>query len=284
MSTDKIDATFEKTLLTLDEIVFEERNKAYGAYDMRQSYRSTLTKSFIIGTVAFILLIVTPFLLYFSLNGEKQEKEQIVDVVLDDLDDYNIPPQVIEDEEPPPPPPVVDNKQENVKMVKDMMPEPKRNPPKEMTNKSLAEVKDAIIGTEDRDGEKVKTYVPPPPPPNTGVGRNVEATASTNEIVEVVDQSADFINGGLNGFRNLFQENFDTYAVEDEGIISAIVTFVVEKDGTLTQIKATGKNPDFNREAIRTVKSIKGRWRPGKLNGHEVRQRFRFPVKMAFEY
>ena len=48
---------------TLDEIVFENRNRAYGAYDLRTKYRSVLTKSFILGTILFVVVAITPFVI-----------------------------------------------------------------------------------------------------------------------------------------------------------------------------------------------------------------------------
>ena len=42
-----------------------------------------------------------------------------------------------------------------------------------------------------------------------------------------------------------------------EGVIKTMVTFIVERDGTITNIKADGPNKDFNAEAIRTIKSVK---------------------------
>ena len=47
---------------TLDEIVFEKRNKEYGAYDLRTRYPKILTRSFLIGTLVFILIALGPFI------------------------------------------------------------------------------------------------------------------------------------------------------------------------------------------------------------------------------
>jgi protein TonB len=71
--------------------------------------------------------------------------------------------------------------------------------------------------------------------------------------------------------------------MEGEGSVSTEITFVVERDGTLTDVKAKGSNSTFNAEAIRAVKSVKNKWTPAKVNGQSVRYRFRFPVKMVFE-
>ena len=69
----------------------------------------------------------------------------------------------------------------------------------------------------------------------------------------------------------------------DEGTVKTEVTFVVERDGSITDVKANGSNKDFNAEAIRTVKSIKNKWAPAKINGQSVRYRYRMPLTMQFE-
>jgi protein TonB len=129
---------------------------------------------------------------------------------------------------------------------------------------------------------KTPTYTPPPPPPSTGKSTTAEVKPVTNEVYESVDQSAEF-PGGINSFRSKFQNNFDSGNLEGEGTLKTEVTFVVEKDGTLTQVKANGSNADFNREAEATVKGIKTKWTPGKVNGQPVRSRFRFPITMNFQ-
>jgi len=111
----------------------------------------------------------------------------------------------------------------------------------------------------------------------------VKPQVSATEVYETVDQAADFAGGGLNGFRKKFVESFDNSAMEGEGTVKTEITFVVERDGTISQVKASGSSSDFNREAERTIKSIRGKWNPGKVNGQPVRSRFRFPVTMNFE-
>ena len=132
------------------------------------------------------------------------------------------------------------------------------------------------------------------PPPVQGVegGRGTQARiegakivdkpVATNEIHTSVDVEADYGNGGLNGFRAKVAENFDNDAVEGEGVLTTTVKFVVETNGTVSQVKATGANPDFNREAERVVRSIKG-WKPAKKGGINVRSYYSLPLKMKFE-
>ena len=78
--------------------------------------------------------------------------------------------------------------------------------------------------------------------------------------------------------------SFDTSVMDsDAGTVKTEVIFVVERDGSITDVKANGANKDFNAEAVRTVKSIKNKWAPAKINGQSVRYRFRMPLTMQFE-
>ncbi|WP_260255079.1 energy transducer TonB [Elizabethkingia meningoseptica] len=97
------------------------------------------------------------------------------------------------------------------------------------------------------------------------------------DIYDTVDQQAIF-GGGIDKFRNLFNSSFDNSSVKDEGTLKTTVTFIVEKDGSISNVIASGPDYNFNREAERTIKSIKGKWVPAKINGYPVRSRFRFPV------
>ena len=110
----------------------------------------------------------------------------------------------------------------------------------------------------------------------------VDKPLDTEEIHTSVDVEADYGNGGLNGFRAKVAENFDSEAVQGEGMLTTTVKFVVETNGTVSQVKATGSNPDFNREAERVVRSIKG-WKPAKKGGVNVRSYYSLPLKMKFE-
>ena len=61
---------------SLDEIVFENRNKEYGAYDLRSSYRRILTRSMIIGTLIFCIAAITPFVVMKIKQLAAKEKQK----------------------------------------------------------------------------------------------------------------------------------------------------------------------------------------------------------------
>jgi len=105
---------------------------------------------------------------------------------------------------------------------------------------------------------------------------------SVESIYETVEQAAEF-PGSMNSLRRKFADNFDASSFEGEGSIQAEVAFVVERDGSMSQLIATGPNPNFNKEAIRTLMQIQTKWMPAKVNGLPVRSKFRFPIRMNFQ-
>ncbi|MBB4807608.1 protein TonB [Chryseobacterium defluvii] len=268
--------------LTLDEIVFEHRNKEYGAYDLRSSYPRLLTRSFLIGTAFFVLAVATPFIVMKikQMNADEETKVEanLVDVLQED--------KIIEQpEEAPPPPPPPPKEEEKIEVIQNVVPEPVKAPKIETPPPPISRQLETTTGLQNQEGIKAPAYTPPPPPPSTGkaVTAEVKPQVSDTQIYTEVEQNAEF-PGGINAFRNKFQNNFDGSAMNgDEGTVKAEIIFVVERDGSITDVKASGSNSDFNAEAVRTIKSIKNKWTPAKINGQSVRLRFRFPVSMNFE-
>ncbi|MBA5247722.1 energy transducer TonB [Marnyiella aurantia] len=270
--------------LTLDEIVFENRNKQYGAYDLRNSYRRVLTRSFIVGTVLFLVLALTPFIILkiqeMNAEAKKEVDANLIEIIQEDV----ILEQPKEEEPPPPPPPPKEEPKQEV--IQNVVPEPKKAPKVETPPPPISKQLETTTGLQNQEGVKTPTYTPPPPPPSTGTkAATIEAPkVSTTEVYDTVDQAAEF-PGGLSAFRQKVSNSFDTGVMEgDEGSIKADITFVVERDGSITDIVAKGPNRDFNAEAVRTIKSIRNKWTPGKINGQAVRQKYRLPITMNFQY
>lgn len=266
---------------SLDEIVFENRNKEYGAYDLRSSYRRILTRSMIIGTLIFCIAAITPFVVMKIKQLAAKEKTEVDANLIEILPEEQVKEEIVEKEEtPPPPPPKVEEK---IEILQNVVPEPVKAPKVETPPPPISEQLKTTTGLINQEGVKQTAHIPPPvqAPPKAAA---VESKApSTTEVYESVDQEAEF-PGSLNSFRNKIAENFDNSAMEGgEGTLKATVTFIVERDGSISDVKASGSNSDFNNEAVRTVKSIKTKWVPAKINGQPVRQRFRLPLTMNFE-
>ena len=268
---------------SLDEIVFEHRNKEYGAYDLRSSYRRILTRSMIIGTLIFCIAAITPFVVMKIKQLAAKEKTEVDANLIEILPEEQVKEEIVEKEEtPPPPPPKVEEK---IEILQNVVPEPVKAPKVETPPPPISEQLKTTTGLINQEGVKQTAHIPPPvqAPPKAAAVESESKAPSTTEVYESVDQEAEF-PGSLNSFRNKIAENFDNSAMEGgEGTLKTTVTFIVERDGSISDVKASGSNPDFNSEAVRTVKSIRTKWVPAKINGQPVRQRFRLPLTMNFE-
>ena len=262
----------------LNEVVFEKRNKEYGAYALRNEANVVLKKALFIGVGLFGLLAMTPLLI----NTLKPKAAKTPVFVPINLKNVDRPDDRIEKPEPrviPPKAPV------QVKTQSLTPPTPTRDAVKEETINQ--KVDDAVISTTTTPGVAVTN-------PNQHVANGTEngkeivketsAKPNPNDIIRDVDVEADFI-GGVNAFRTKVLQNFDSSVIENETgeVVKAVVTFVVERDGTISNIKVSGANTDFNKEAEKTIKGIKGKWNPAKFQGENVRSYFRFPISMQFE-
>lgn len=266
--------------LTLDEIVFEHRNKEYGAYDLRHTYPKMLTKSFLIGTAVFLVVSLSPFIYMKIQQINEKDKTEVDAKLVEILDEQPIIEQPKEEEPPPPPPPKEEEKQE---VIQNVVPEPKRAPKIETPPPPITKQLETTTGLQNQEGVKTPSYTPPPPPPSTGKSTTAEVKVNTNEVYESVDQSAEY-PGGLNGVRKYIADNVDTSNLEGEGQLTVKLKFIVERDGTVSDVKVTQKsgNSDFDSETIRVVKRLK-KWAPAKKNGENVRSYYSIPITMQFQ-
>ncbi len=267
-----------------NEVLFEHRNKEYGAYVLRNESDRLLTKALFVGVGLLAAISMTPlaisaFKTDVPTEGPGGVEIELLDPVVPDVPEK--PPVEVEPVKPASAP--------DVKTYDDRLPEPK-NDAVESEKKDIPI--DAIPSINDNlDGEsKVNIYVPPMSKVTTGpvvtpVQPPVEKT-DPNKIAGAgeLSKEADFV-GGINSFRNKVINNFDGSGFEGTGeMMKTTISFIVEIDGTISGIKANGADVDFNNEAIRTIKSIKGKWVPGKnKKGEAVRSYFKFPISMKFE-
>ena len=262
----------------LNEVVFEKRNKEYGAYALRNEANVFLKKALFIGVGLFGLLAMTPIVIA-NLKPKAIEDPVFVDINIKDL---NLPEDVVERPIPrviPPKAPV------QVKTQSLTPPTPTRDAVKEETINQ--KVDDAVISTTTTPGVAVTNpnqHVTAGTENGKEIVKETPAKPNPNDIIRDVDVEADFI-GGVNAFRTKVLQNFDSSVIENETgeVVKAVVTFVVERDGTISNIKVSGANTDFNKEAEKTIKGIKGKWNPAKFQGENVRSYFRFPISMQFE-
>ena len=134
----------------------------------------------------------------------------------------------------------------------------------------------------------------------------VKSTEDKNIVLNYVDKEAVFPDGGVNGFRSLLASKVNTNKINEyenlpkeevkkikklisqkkpisKTTISSVLTFIVELDGTISDISAKGENQSFNKEIERAVKSIQTKWIPAEVKGEKVRSKYYVPVKIMVE-
>lgn len=263
-----------------NEVLFEHRNKQYGAYVLRNESDRILTKALFIGISVLAAVSLTPLIA----NAFKSEpvKEPI-------YDGRHIFKPVVTPEKDTPAPVKPQPVPEKIKTVDKTVPEPKAIVTNEKKVVTPKDEQNAAAGVQTSEGKEVPTikYVPIAPPVTNGGGVQQVVQPKVqpkedNSPKTVVDVEAGFV-GGLDSFRNKVINNFDGSGFDSGEVMKTMITFIVEKDGTISGIKADGKDVDFNSEAMRTIKSIKGKWIPAKVNGQPVRSYFKFPISMKFD-
>jgi protein TonB len=247
------------------EIVFEGRNKNYGAYELRKSITKNTIRAFIIGTLVFGIAVSIPTILRMIPDSSEDttldQKITTVKLPPKEKPKENLPP-------PPPPPPKVDQ----VKFVKPVVAKAEEVVEEIVV---IKEIKDKNIGKETIKGDPDADLTVEPV--GTGVAAVVEEdnTVYNTAGIEVKPE----FPGGIEKFYSFVQKNYNM--PDEEGLKGKVyVTFVVEKDGSLTDIKVlrdigygTGK------EAIRVLKATP-RWNPGEQNGKKVRCTFSLPISL----
>ncbi len=251
------------------DIVFEGRNKSYGAYELRQKNGSTSMKALVIGAIVFAVAVATPMIAEFIGNSSSDDEvvlnKKIVTVKLPPKEKpkENIPP-------PPPPPPKVDV----VKFVKPVVAKKEEiteDPPpqKELVKKDIGDQN--IKG----DPDAVPTLGP------SGDGPKQAAETEDTNVYSLagIEVKPDF-PGGMAKFYKFVADEFN--APTDSGFPGGkiFVSFVVEKDGSLTDIKVT-RDPGYRtkEEAIRVLKACR-KWTPGVQNGKKVRVLYSLPITL----
>ncbi|AZA92696.1 Uncharacterised protein [Chryseobacterium nakagawai] len=268
-----------------NEVLFEHRNKEYGAYVLRNESDRILTKALFIGVSLMAAVSITPAVIS-ALKGPSIT-EKIIACDFGPIDIKNVDtPEVI-----PPIETIKPATAPDTKTFDSTVPTPSRNAPDNVKKDPIPD--DAVAGFKDNfKGDVVapNTHVPTTAPVGPVINTPppvIQEVVDKSKIVESGELGVEAsFKGGIDSFRNKVMKNFDGSGVESEDIVKTTVTFIVEMDGTISGVKANGTNADFNNEAIRTVKSIsnKGTWIPAKnKKGEFVRSYFKFPISMKFD-
>lgn len=268
---------------TLDDIVFANRNQAYGAYSLRKTYPKTIYRSLLIGSTAFLLAMVSPTLI--NLIASSQEDEQ----AMVEVDLMKLPPPPIDPNEPPPPPPPP-VEVPKVNTVKFLPPEvkPDQEVPEESPPPTVEELKEAVAAEKTQEGDPNAEEVIVAPEAATGPTK-VEAAVEVappkeEEIFTVVEQNPEF-PGGMSALGQWLGKNIRYPAAAQRANVAGkvFVSFVVNTDGSIQDVSVLkGLGFGTDEEAVRVVKSMP-KWKPGKQSGRPVRVKYNLPISFQLE-
>ncbi|MDD2794111.1 MAG: energy transducer TonB [Sediminibacterium sp.] len=249
------------------DIIFEGRNKEYGAYDLRKTYNKRITNA-LIGTILICALFLVSTLV--SGNGNKGKTELIVqDVSLENVQQEEKRP------EPPPPPPPPKQEPPKVEITKFTPPKiVKDEEVKEQDEiKEVEKLEDTKIGTINQEGTKDEGIVAPPVESGTGVVEAPKQEEDYDKVFTVVQIPAEF-PGGLSSWAKYLERNLNRDLPVENGAppgkYTVIVSFIVSKDGSISDVVAEN-DPGYGTkaEAVRVI--TKGpKWKPAVQNGRNV--------------
>ena len=265
------------------DMVFAGKNKEYGAYQLRKGTSGRNIKSLLILVIAAAL--VGGFLAWKVIEQKQAEEQQ---AYMEAMELAKLQKQAEKEKKKP------EKVQPKVEMKKEI-------PVARETQKFTAPVikKDELVkeenqvkqmdqldakvavGTKDEEGVKDRTVEavrsdiavaapPPPPAPKPEV---------SNKVFDGVEEMPSF-PGGQAALMSFLSSNIKYPVVAQENGVQGrvIVGFVVERDGSITDVKVMRSvDPSLDREAQRVVKAMP-RWKPGKQNGSAVRVKYTVPV------
>jgi len=255
------------------DLVFKNRNKAYGAYQLRAESASITFKALLIVAPAFILLFAGPAL-YRKFHPEVVERI----VTLPETDTVVIdavrPPMEVE---PPKAEPVAE-KRKTVKMPSVI--QVVAQPAKDEKPPLLDDLKDAVVGQIAQAG--LATGDPVMPVTVSGTGNGTAVTDAPDNTVydgSVIEKFPEF-EGGMAAWSKFIQRNLRYPAqAQEEGTQGKVfVSFVVEKDGSVSNVSVIrGIGSGCDEEAVRVIKKSP-RWKPGMQHNNPVRVRYNIPL------
>jgi protein TonB len=249
-----------------NEVVFEDRNHEYGAYQIRTNY----SRNLILVMAGVILFIGTTFGVYKLIMNLPQEKPEEVPLDLSSFAmDAPLEEEIIEPLEPEIPP-----MEKSIQFLPPVVTDDEvTNPPPIQSDLEDTKASDK---TNENDVDPFAKVDPTPPKPKE------EKVEKKEEIIyDIVDEPAE-PDGGMAALKRFLAENikYPQTAVEMGLEGKCYLQFVVSENGYISNVKVkkgVTDCPECDQEAIRVVKSMP-RWKPGKINGKAVNSTFSLPV------
>lgn len=258
------------------DLVFENKNKEYGAYQLRQENSKNSVTALFMGLLLITALGSAPVLIskITTSTVEVEPEPKIYEPTIVHVDPIVVPPP------PAPPAPVVEHstapKTDAIQLTNPVVSRTQDAVENIAANTENAPVTDNTAG----NGPAINAM-----PSSGGNGDVASVAPPTNDPVSVavLDKLPEF-PGGIAQFYKYVGNNFRRPELDVEKTLRVYVSFVVEKDGSLTDIMVKN-DPGYGvgKEAIRVLKSLKTKWVPGILDGKPVRTAYNLPITIKTE-
>ncbi|MBO4486081.1 MAG: energy transducer TonB [Prevotella sp.] len=265
------------------DIVFQGRNQEYGAYKLRKGTSKR-------NVIAILTMLAAAALIWVAISVKsliESSQRSVASTQVIELQNLEKPKEKAEVKqkkvEIQQPEKVVERVKSSVKFTapvikkdNEVKPEDELKTQDELMNTKTAIGALDVKGNDDANGEvlKLKEAVAQPEPKP-----EVE-----NKVFDVVEQMPSF-PGGQQALMDYLSNNVKYPVVAQENGVQGrvVVSFVVEKDGSITDVKVVKSvDPSLDKEAARVVKSMP-RWIPGKQNGSAVRVKYNVPVSFRLQ-
>jgi protein TonB len=268
---------FNQSAPSFNEIVFESRNKLYGAYELRRNYEKHLFYAFMLTAGLFIASVLWIFVYHKNKSGIIDLAD--VPVVFEDFEwDVSVPPLKEEIPEGQLP---ADNSKSNINR-NDFTPQP-------VENKIIPiEARDSLPtsngnGDENPGDNLLSGNSGGGTAGETGSG-NGSAGADENKVLDFAEINPEF-PGGIDKMYAFLGKNlkYPRFLKENRIQGTVFVSFVVTRNGSIANIEILrSPHQDFDAEVHRVLE-LMPQWKPGKQGGNEVNVRYKMPIKFTLK-
>ncbi len=270
------------------DIVFEGKNKEYGAYQLRSASNGRHNKAMIVIVIVIAIVFALAFLVNTVIKSAEAKPEDMTEQALVEMAVEETTEEEPEDEpqriEEPKPEVIKEELLNTVKLTEiaivpdeEVKEDIKSQDDLKETDTAVGKVNedrgvdDIINAQEHKDVVVVEEKTPEPP-------------VDDNKVFDAVEQEPQF-PGGQGALLKWIGDHLRYPSVAQENGIQGKVTvqFVVTKNGTVGEVRVVrGKDPDLDKEAVRVVKSLP-KFVPGKMNGHAVNVWYTVPITFRLQ-
>jgi periplasmic protein TonB len=259
------------------DLVFEGRNKEYGAYELRKTYNKRITRALLITAGVFLLIFLSAFLAN-TLEKDKSAEMEVKDVVLENIQEEEEPKP-----EPPPPPPPKQEPPPKVEMTKFTPPEIVKDEEvkKEDIPPEVEKLEETKIDVVSQEGIKDAGIATPVVDEGKAVVAAPKDETDYDQTFTKVEVEASF-KGGEAAWRKYLERNLNASAPVDNGAnpgsYTVVVQFIVDKEGNISDVKALSNHGyGMEDEAVRVIKRGP-KWEPAIQNGRQVKAYRKQPI------